>query len=210
MKQLLFIIILLLFLFINIIKAELNTSNMIIIYFTRTGNTELFSDYIKEIINIDSYKIIPVNPYPKDSQEMTNLAKKEYAENFRPEIKDPIINITKYKKILLGYPLWNSHIPNIIISQLVKLKLLGTTIYPFNTNEGSGIGNSIVDIKLYSLGAIVKNGFSLKGSKIKTDKESCIKEIKVWLKNSFGYEYNFKKKIEVKLLLIVIIFILIF
>ena len=183
---------------------------MIIIYFTRTGNTELFSDYIKEIINIDSYKIIPVNPYPKDSQEMTNLAKREYSENFRPEIKDPIINITKYKKILLGYPLWNSHIPNIIISQLVKLKLLGTTIYPFNTNEGSGIGNSIVDIKLYSLGAIVKNGFSLKGSKIKTDKESCIKEIKVWLKNSFGYEYNFKKKIEVKLLLIVIIFILIF
>ena len=202
--------IIILFIFINITKSELDTSNMIIIYFTRTGNTELFSDYIKEIIDIDSYKIIPVNSYPSESQTMNDLVKKEYEENLRPEIKDPITNITKYKKILLGYPLWNSHLPNIIISQLVKLKLLGKTIYPFNTCERSGIGNTIIDIKLHSLGAIIKSGFSLKASKIKTDKEGCIKEIKVWLKNNFGYEYNLEKKLEIKFLLIIMIYILIF
>ena len=181
---------------------------MLIIYFSYTGNTELFSNYIKEIINVDSYKIEPINSY--QSQSINYIAKKERKEKARPEIKSPLTNITKYKKILLGYPIWNSHIPNIAITQLLKLNFLGKTIYPFNTNEGSGTGNSISDIKLYSVGAIVKPGFDIKGSMIRSNKDESIKEIKRWLKFNFGYEYNFEKKFSYNLLIMLIYLLLIY
>ena len=80
-------------------KEEIDTSKMLIIYFSYTGNTELFSNYIKEIINVDSYKIEPINSY--QSQSINYIAKKERKEKARPEIKSPLTNITKYKKILL-------------------------------------------------------------------------------------------------------------
>jgi len=203
MKELFFFI---LILFIFSIKSEIDTSKMIIIYYSRTGNTELFFNYIKELINIDSYKIEPLNPYPIDSDIMHELARIEYKAKSRPEIKDPLTNVTKYKKILLGYPLWNSHLPNIIITQLLKLNLLGKTIYPFNTDGSSGVGNSITDIKLHSVGAIIKKGIDIKASMIK-DKEYSIKIIKKWLKDNFGYEYESEKILKFKLIIIIIYFL---
>ena len=55
-------------------KEEIDTSKMLIIYFTFTGNTELFTSYIKEIINVDSYKIEPINSY--QFQSINYIAKK--------------------------------------------------------------------------------------------------------------------------------------
>ena len=201
---------LLIILLISYSKEEIDSSKMLIIYFTYTGNTELFSNYIKEIINIDSYKIEPINSYPIESESMNYRAKKEWEEKIRPEIKSPLANITKYKKILLGYPLWNSHIPSIVASQLLKLNFLGKTIYPFNTHGGSGIGNSISDIRLYAIGAIVKRGFDIKGSMIRNSKEDSIKKIKKWLKTNFGYEYNFEIKTNYNLLIMLIYIILLY
>ena len=193
-------IILIIILVIFLIKCEVDTSKMLIIFFSRTGNTALFCDYIKEILNIDSYRIIPVNEYPSESQTMTELAKMERNNNVRPEIIDPLQNITKYNKILLGYPIWNSYMPCIVINQLLKINFSGKIIYPFITHEGSEEGNSINDIKLYSPGAIVKKGLSIKGSVIKNNKEYSKITIKEWLNYHFGYEYNFYKKVSFKFL----------
>ena len=185
------------------IKNEINTAKMLIIYFSRTGNTKLFSDYIIECLNMESYQIIPVNEYPSDSKEMTYLAKKERTENARPEIKNPLTTINNYDKILLGYPLWNSYLPCIVITQLLKLNFSGITIYPFNTHEGSGTGNTFNQIKLYTPGAIIKRGLDIKGSTIKNNKEDSIKEIKKWLNKNFGYKYDYAKNSKLKVLFII-------
>ena len=186
------------------IKNEIDTSKMLIIFFTRTGNTELFSNDIKECLNIKSFKIIPVKDYPSDSSEMSLISVKEKSENARPEIKAPLTNIANYDKILLGYPIWNSYLPCIVITQLLKLDFTGKTIYPFITHEGSGVGNSFDEIKLYTPGAIVKKGFCLKGSDIRNKKEESMKEIKQWLKGNFGYQYDSAKKFRFELIIILI------
>ena len=117
MKLLLFSLLLLLS-----INIAADPSKMLIIYFTRTGNTEKFANYIKEVINIDSYKVEPVTAYPDDYNTMLNLAKEERNTNARPDIKNPLNNINKYDIILLlGYPIWYSYLPNIMINQLEKL-----------------------------------------------------------------------------------------
>ena len=180
--------ILLLILSIYSSQDKVDLSKMIIIYFTRTGNTELFANYIKENIDIASYKINPVTAYPEDYNEMLDVARNEQSNNARPEIKEPLTNISKYNIILLGYPIWYSHIPNIIITQLESLDLKGKTIYPFNTHGGSGIGSSINDIKQYAKDSDVKEGFPLNGNNVRNNKESAMNEIRSWIKTNFNID----------------------
>ena len=64
---------------------------------------------------------------------------------------------------------------------LESLNFEGKTIYPFNTHEGSGTGNSIEEIKKYAPKAIVKNGFALSGTEAR--KEESHEKIKNWFHN---------------------------
>ena len=108
-----------------LLTKSFDISKILMIYFTRTGNTGLFADYIKEKIDIDIYKIIPVEPYPEDINEMLELATKERNNNEKPPIKNPLQNISKYDIILLGYPLWHKYLPNIVINQTKNLNFQG-------------------------------------------------------------------------------------
>ena len=182
MKEFFIIIFLALISMQNAIQKD----KMIIIYFSRTGNTEKFANYIKKNTNITSFKIVPSTDYPNDYDSTLILAKKEREENARPNIQNPLTDISKYDIILLGYPLWHSHIPNIIITQLEKLDLNGKTIYPFNTHGNSGIGSSVNDIKTYASGATVKEGKPIQGSQIDKKEEEIID----WLDDNFDLESN--------------------
>ena len=192
MKIFLWIIISLFFL----IKS-FDTSKILMIYFSRSGNTKLFADYIKENIKIDSYQIIPAKPYPDDIDIMKELAKEERNNNIKPNITEPLQDINKYDIILLGYPLWHSFLPNIVINQIENLDFNGKTICPFNTYGSSGVGNSTIDIKNYAKGAIIKEGFPIKDSMIKIKDES-MNRIKNWINNDFEYieESNTEKEEE--------------
>ena len=175
------------FLLLNSLNS-IDQSKMLIIYFTRTGNTEIFSDYIKELSNITSYKIVPTTPYPQDYNQMLTIAREEQSNGARPEIQNPLTDISKYDNILLGYPLWFSHLPNIVITQLEKLNFTNKNIYPFNTHGGSGVGSSLNDIKQYAKGANVKNGFPIIGDSVRNNKEDSIEKIEDWLDDNFDNE----------------------
>ena len=183
-------IILLLFLFVFSSQDQIDTSKALIIYFTRTGNTELFANYIKEKMNIELFKIVPAYPYPEDNDEMSKVCQEEQSSNARPEIKDPLTDVSEYDTILLGTPIWYGHIPNIVMTQLEKLNLNGKTIYPFNTHAGSGVGSTVTDIKQYAIGANVKDGFPLLGTYVKDNKEGAMNDITNWLEKNFEIIIN--------------------
>ena len=169
-------------------QDQVDTSKMIIIYFTRTGNTELFANYIKEKMNIETiFKIEPETPYPENYDQTLAIARNEQSNKLRPEIKNPLTDVSKYDTILLGTPLWYSHIPNIVITQLEKLDLNGKTIYSFNTHGSSGLGYTITDIKEYATGATVKDdGFPLAGTYVRNNKENAMNDISSWVEKNFG------------------------
>ena len=183
-------IIILLFLFVFSSQDQIDTSKALIIYFTRTGNTELFANYIKEKMNIELFKIVPAYPYPEDNDEMSKVCQEEQSSNARPEIKDPLTDVSEYDTILLGTPIWYGHIPNIVMTQLEKLNLNGKTIYPFNTHAGSGVGSTVTDIKQYAIGANVKDGFPLLGTYVKDNKEGAMNDITNWLEKNFEIIFN--------------------
>ena len=183
-------IIILLFLFVFSSQDQIDTSKALIIYFTRTGNTELFANYIKEKMNIELFKIVPAYPYPEDNDEMSKVCQEEQSSNARPEIKDPLTDVSEYDTILLGTPIWYGHIPNIVMTQLEKLNLNGKTIYPFNTHGGSGVGSTVTDIKQYAIGANVKDGFPLLGTYVKDNKEGAMNDITNWIEKNFEIIIN--------------------
>ena len=197
------------------IQNAIQRDKMIVIYFSRTGNTEKFANYIQKNANITSFKIIPSTPYPEDYDTMLNIAKEERETDARPEIQNPLTDISQYDYILLGYPIWHSHIPNIIITQLEKLNLSGKTIYPFNTHGGSGVGSSISDIKTYASGANVKDGKPINGNQIQSEEDEVID----WLDDNFDLDSdegispitpknNSNTKIKFKYYLLISLFIL--
>ena len=163
-------------------------SKVLIIYFTKTNNTEKMANFIKNVTGItDSYKIIPNIPYPETYNETKVIANKEKEDDSRPEINNPLTDINKYDTIFLGYPLWHNNIPNIVITQIEKLNWNGKTIYPFNTHGSSGIGESVEDIKKYAIGADVKNGFPISEAEIKLDDVPLL-DIKDWVYKNFEKE----------------------
>ena len=178
---------------------QIDESKTLIIFFSRAGenynvgivdkgNTEMIVDYITQVTKIKSFKINPETEYPINYTETIQIARNEKNTNARPKIKDPLTNIDNYDTILLGYPIWHTDLPNIVMTQLELLDFEGKTIYPFNTHEGSGTGNSINDIKNLVPKADVKDGFALRGQNAR--KEEYRSEIDKWLKEDLGLQIN--------------------
>ena len=178
MKTLLSIVLLLL----PLIKGY-DPSKMLIIYFTKTNNTQLFANYIKNITGIQTHKIIPVGEYEEDSEPLVNKSKEQWANITLPEIKDPLTNISKYDTLLIGYPLWHTHLPNIVAIQIKNLDFKGKVIYPFNTFGTTGVGEGVNDLKTFVEGADVKEGFAISQQEIKLENNS-ISQIRKWVRKN--------------------------
>ena len=172
-------------LIINLILSSLqiDSSKVIIISFSKSGNTQIISDYINKSTKITLYNIKPKNSYPSSYDETLKIAENEQNTNARPEIDNPLTDISNYDIILLGYPLWYGHLPNIVITQLELLDLENKEIYPFNTHGSSGISNSVNDIKKYASDANVHNGFPIKGSDAKSGNSNVKTQVNDWLNN---------------------------
>lgn len=157
-------------------RAGNNYSNEGIKYI-EIGNTEVIANYIKKYADADIFKIEPLNEYPLDYTECTEVAKDELNDNARPELKEYLEDISEYDIIYLGFPNWWSTLPMPVWTQLEKLNFEGKTIKPFVTHEGSGFGRSESDIKKLCPGAKIKKGLSIQGSFVKESED----KVKIWI-----------------------------
>ena len=126
-------------------KTE-SESDTLVIYFSRTGNTEKIAEYLIELTDADSYVIEAAVPYTDDDikyQDDNCRANKEQNDkSMRPEIADPIDSIDSYDTIFLGYPIWWGEEPRIIDTFLESYDFSDKTVIPFCTSGSSGIGTS--------------------------------------------------------------------
>ncbi len=145
------------------------------ITFLEIGNTEVIANYIKEFTDADLFKMEPLNEYPEDYMECTELAKEELKKGKRPELKEYIEDISEYDTIYIGFPNWWNTMPMPVWTQLEKLNFEGKTIKPFVTHEGSGFGNSLSDLKKLCAGAEIEEGLSIQGSFVSSSKDKVAK-----------------------------------
>ncbi len=146
----------------------------------KVGNTEIVAKFIQEITNGDLFEIEQATPYSKNYNECIEEARLDQKNNARPVLKNYLPNIDAYDEIYLGYPNYWNTMPMAVFTFLEKYDFSGKTIKPFCTNEGSGLGSSISDIKKLCPSAIIKKGLALHGATVTSSKKS----VKEWIQNN--------------------------
>ena len=141
------------------------------------GNTEQMAKVIQSVTGAEFFEIETVQKYPIGYTETTRVAKVEYQNQARPELKQMLDSIDDYEVIYLGYPNWWNTMPMACFTFLDAYDFSGKTIIPFCTHEGSGLGNSVRDIRKACPSANVLDGYALTGSAVHSSHEL----IKTWL-----------------------------
>lgn len=168
----------------NNVSSDDTTSdeNILILYFSISGNTEAVANFIHDEVGGDIVKLETQETYPDDYNDLLDVAQEEQSENARPELSTTIDNLDDYDTIFLGYPIWWGDMPMAIYSFLDNYDLSGKTIAPFVTSGGSGLSGTPSNIKNEEPNANVVEGLSIYDS----DARSSRNEVVDWL-NGLGY-----------------------
>lgn len=143
--------------------------NVLVAYFSWSGNTKEMAEYIAQQTGGDVFEIEPLNAYPEDYNETTDIAKVERDENQRPEIANLPASIDEYDTILIGYPIWWHTAPMIIGTFLENYDLTDKNIYPFTQSasmDTEQFENSMDFIRETAKGATVHDGLFVNSSNI--------------------------------------------
>ena len=160
--------------------AETN-SNSLVVYFSWSGNTEKVASAIQSQTQADIFELVPEAPYSEDYDTVVDLAQEEQRENARPAISGSIENIAQYDVIYVGFPNWWGDMPMILYTFFDSYDLSGKTIAPFCTSGGSGLSNTVNEIKELEPNATVTDGLHI-GSSSASNPDDTVSE---WL-NDIG------------------------
>lgn len=170
-----------------------NSGKVLIFYFSHAGenygvgnievgNTKIVAGYIKEITGGDEFEIVAEKSYDMPYSQLIKIAKQETNSGELPAFKGEVTDIGQYDTIFIGGPIWWGTYPQVMFTFFQKYDLNGKTIFPFVTHEGSGLANTVEDLKEQYPQADIKEGFAIYGHEVRQGKEKVVK----WLK-SLGY-----------------------
>lgn len=131
------------------------------------GNTEVVANMLRDATGADMFRIDPVRPYTKDYDTCIKQAKEDQRCGARPELRSYPESIDGYDTVYLGYPNYWGTMPMPVFTFLERYDFSGKTIRPFCTHEGSGLGNSVSDIRRICPGANIGKGLAVNGSSVK-------------------------------------------
>lgn len=146
--------------------------NILIAYFSWSGNTENAAQIIQEKTGADIIELNPVEPYSSNYNEVLDQAQEDMNNDARPELANHVENMEQYDTILLGYPNWWATIPMPVASFLEEYDFSGKTIIPFCSHGGGGFGQSITDISKLAPNSRIGEGLSIHysgGSSLEND-----------------------------------------
>ena len=138
----------------------MTNSKSLIAYFSRKGN-----NYVDgSIVNL-----------PIGNTEV--VAKEELSNNSRPELTEIVDDMDSYDVIYIGYPNWYGTMPMAVFTFLESYDFSGKTIIPYCTHEGSGLGQSVRDIKKLCPNSRVLDGLAIKGGSVNRTQN----DVSAWL-----------------------------
>ena len=162
-----------------------DSANILIAYFSCTGNTESIANHLDSILDADVYEINPEVPYTDadlnygDPNSRTSIEMND--PNARPAISEGVENMEDYDIIFLGYPIWWGDAPRIISTFLESYDFSGKTIIPFCTSGSSGIGSSASDLEALTEGATWLDGQRFSGNASEATVESWVNGLDIEL-----------------------------
>ncbi|MBQ6504215.1 MAG: hypothetical protein IJI57_09925 [Flexilinea sp.] len=175
------------------------TSDILVIYFSRTGeqytvgvidkgNTSIVADMIADATGADMFEVLPEEDYyPYTYNALTDVALKEQREKARPAYqKENLPDLTQYSTVFIGAPVWWGDWPMIMYTFFENEDLSGKKLIPFTTHEGSGLSG--FDKKLASAvpGSDVLDGLAIRGNDCQNRRDNVRTAVNEWL-SKLGY-----------------------
>lgn len=158
-------------------------SKVLVAYFSASGITKGVAEKLANVVEGDLYQIIPEKPYTKadlnwmDKNSRSSIEMKD--KSSRPAIIGTVENMKEYDIIYVGFPIWWYVAPTIINTFLESYDLSGKTIIPFATSGGSGMGNTVEELKPSAIGAKVLNGERFKASVTEKELENWVDKLEI-------------------------------
>ena len=155
-----------------------NDKQVLVAYFSCTGNTRQLAKTAAKALNADLYEIKPEQPYTGADlnyyDKNSRSTKEMKDEKARPAINGKIADFEQYKTIIVAYPIWWDKAPRILDTFMESYDFSSKTMAAIATSGGSGIGNS--DKELAELG---KNLANWKEGKVLAP-DTSVDELKNW------------------------------
>ncbi|MHA1905851.1 MAG: flavodoxin [Candidatus Thorarchaeota archaeon] len=155
-----------------------DSSKILIAYYTWSGNTQEIANQIQEIVGGDLFSIEPVEKYPSNYQECLKVSKVQIDDGFKPPLTEEVDDIGQYDIIFVGSPNWYSTIAPPVATFLNMYDFNGKTVVPFITHAGGGVSDCITDITMMIPDTTVFEGFVISGSRA----SSAEAKIRTWLR----------------------------
>lgn len=174
-------------------KVDIDGENdKLVIYFSKSGNTEAVADIIAKKTGADLWKIeLKLDNYPETMDELLSVTLQEKQENKRPSYLSTPPYFDQYKTIFIGSPVWHNDWPMVMYTffDINKEHLADKILVPFCTyggGESTFVEN--MGLKLHKMNptSTVKEGFAVVASDGKDKKDEVSKQIYLWLKR-IGY-----------------------
>jgi len=176
MKKLLSVLMLVCAVFANA-KAENTNDKILVAYFSATGNTKVVASTLATAINADLFEIVPEQPYSSEDLNWQNDQSRSSIEmgdrNSRPAIASKIDDMTQYKIVFVGSPIWWGREPSIMDTFVESYDFADKTVIPFVTSGSSDIGDYGVNLQ-----ALAPDAKVLTGKRFPTD--VSVQELKDW------------------------------
>ena len=145
------------------ITAERGKNSVLIVYLSRTKNTETVARMIHGLTGGRMVAVELESPYPEDYRAIVQQVDRENETGFLPPIKTKIEDIRSYETVFVGFPTWDMTLPPPMKSFLTRHNLAGKTVVPFNTHAGYGVGTGFQKVRELCAKSRVLEGFSTKG-----------------------------------------------
>lgn len=139
----------------------------LVVYFSATGTTANAARTIADVTGSTLHEIVPQQAYTSDDLDWNNKQSRSSVEmnnpKARPALKETQTDVSKYDVIFIGYPIWWNQAPRIINTFIESHSLKGKTLIPFATSGGSGINNSVKELRKAYPDLLWQNGKLLNG-----------------------------------------------
>ena len=122
--------------------------NILVVYFSATGNTETAANYIAEATGADVFVLEPVEPYTDEDLNWNDENSRVVYEHDNPDdravalVADTVENWNQYDTVFIGYPIWWGIAAWPVDTFVAANDFTGKTVIPFCTSSSSGLGES--------------------------------------------------------------------
>ena len=126
-------------------------ANILVAYFSATGNTEEAAGYIAELTGGDLFELTPVDDYSNDDLRWTDPESRVSTEHDAIVAGETVTveltavtpeNWDSYDTVFIGYPIWWYEAAWPVDGFVTGNDFTGKTVIPFCTSSSSGIGQS--------------------------------------------------------------------